>query len=85
MVLPLRGHKPGRQSPLHVTTDKHFAYTKAIRWVVGRKALHRHNRYLNNRIEQSHRPIKQRYYPMLVFERFDSTSTPLFENFVDTR
>jgi len=60
--------------PLRVTTDKHPAYTKAIRWIVGRKALHRTNQYLNNRMEQHHRPIKQRYYPMLGFGRFESAS-----------
>ena len=57
-----------------MTTDKHPAYTKAIRWIVGRKALHRQNQYLNNRMEQHHRPIKQRYYPMLGFGRFESAS-----------
>ena len=36
--------------PLRLTTDKHPAYTKAVRWIVGRKVLHRHNQYLNNRI-----------------------------------
>ena len=60
--------------PLRLTTDKHPAYTKAIRWIVGRKALHRHNRYLNNRMEQNHRHIKQRYYPMLGFKNFESAS-----------
>ncbi|NQW20827.1 MAG: DDE-type integrase/transposase/recombinase, partial [Chloroflexi bacterium] len=48
-----------------MTTDKHPAYTKAIRWIVGRKVLHRHNQYLNNRMEQNHRGIKQRYYPIV--------------------
>ena len=62
------------KKPLRVTTDKHPAYTKAIRWIVGRKALHRHNQYLNNGIEQNHRHIKQRYYPMLGFKRFESAS-----------
>jgi putative transposase len=62
------------QKPLRVTTDKHPAYTKAIRWIAGRKVLHRQNQYLNNRIEQSHRPLKQRYYPMLGFGGFDSAS-----------
>ena len=52
------------QKPLRMTTDKHPAYTKAIRWIVGRKVVHRQNQYLNNRMEQSHRPIKQRYYPL---------------------
>ena len=39
-----------------------------------KKALHRTTQYLNNRTEQSHRPIKQRYYPMLGFKRFESAS-----------
>jgi transposase-like protein len=62
------------RKPLRMTTDKHPAYTKAIRWIVGRKVLHRHNQYLNNRIEQDHRSIKQRYYPMLGFARFESAN-----------
>ena len=57
------------QKPLRMTTDKHPAYTKAIRWIAGRKVLHRHNR-----IEQNHRLIKQRYYPMLGFAKFESAS-----------
>ncbi len=63
-----------KQKPQRVTTDKHPAYTKAIRWIVGRKVTHRHNQYLNNRIEQDHRHIKQRYYPMLGFKQFESAS-----------
>jgi transposase-like protein len=62
------------RKPLRMTTDKHPAYTKAIRWIVGRKVLHRHNQYLNNRMEQNHRGIKQRYYPMLGFKQFESAS-----------
>jgi len=57
-----------------MTTDKHPAYSKAIRWIVGRKVLHRCNQYLNNRMEQNHRPIKQRYYPMFGFAKFESAS-----------
>jgi transposase-like protein len=34
--------------------------------------LHPQNRYLNNRIEQDHRAIKQRYYPMLGFGCMES-------------
>ena len=60
--------------PLRVTTDRHPAYARAIRWIVGRKALHRVQQYLNNRTEQDHRGIKQRYYPMLGFGRFASAS-----------
>jgi transposase-like protein len=62
------------RKPLRMTTDKHPAYTKAIRWIVGRKVLNHYNRYLNNLIEQDHRSIKQRYYPMLGFAKFESAS-----------
>ena len=60
--------------PLRVTTDHHGSYPKAIRWICGRRAIHRRDRYLNNRTEQSHRPLKQRYYPMLGFGNFESAS-----------
>ncbi len=58
--------------PLRITTDHHPAYRKAIRWILGRKVLHRRSQYLNNLPEQDHRAIKQRYYPMLGFGRFES-------------
>ena len=57
---------------MRLTTDQHPAYGKAIRWILGRKVLHRQSPYLNNRIEQDHRAIKQRYYPMLGFGRMES-------------
>ena len=60
--------------PLRVTTDHHRSYPKAIRWICGRKAIHRRDRYLNNLTEQSHRPLKQRYYPMLGFGNFESAA-----------
>ena len=56
------GHAPER-----VTTDGHDAYPRAIRETLGSDVLHRINRYLNNRLEQDHRGIKQRYYPMRGF------------------
>jgi transposase-like protein len=62
------------RKPLRLTTDKHPAYRIAIRWTVGRKALHRTNQYLNNRMEPHHRPITQRYYPMLGYGTFESAS-----------
>ena len=60
--------------PLRVTTDQHPAYRRAIRWILGRKVLHRTNQYLNNLTEQSHRAVKQLYYPMLGFGSFQSAS-----------
>ena len=59
-----------RARPLRVTTDHHPAYRKAIRGIIGRKVVHRRQQYLNNRIEQDHRGIRQRYYPMLGFGSF---------------
>lgn len=58
--------------PLRLTTDQHPAYGNAIRWILGRKVLHRQSPYQNNRIEQDHRAIKQRYYPVLGFGRLES-------------
>ncbi|MCX8278415.1 MAG: DDE-type integrase/transposase/recombinase [Dehalococcoidia bacterium] len=63
-----------RRKPLRTTTDKHPAYTKAIRWIVGRKALHRRNQHFDNRVEQDHRSIKHRYYPILGFAKVESAS-----------
>ncbi len=60
--------------PLRVTTDQHPAYRKAVRWILGRKVWHRCNQYLNNMTEQSHRAVKQRYYPMLGFGSFASAA-----------
>ncbi len=60
--------------PLRVTTDQHPAYRRAIRWILGRKVLHRTTRYLNTYTEQSHRAVKQRYYPMLGFGSFESAA-----------
>ena len=42
--------------------------------ILGRRVLHRTTQYLNNLTEQSHRPVKQRYYPMLGFGSFESAS-----------
>ncbi len=53
--------------PEKVTTDGHDSYPRAIRETLGEDVTHRCNPYLNNRIEQDHRGIKQRYYPMRGF------------------
>jgi transposase-like protein len=63
------GHAPDK-----VTTDGHNFYPRAISRVFGRKVEHRANKYLNNRIEQDHRGVKQRYHPMRAFANFDSAS-----------
>ncbi len=62
------------QAPTQVTTDGHDAYPRAIRETLGDGVGHRISRYKNNRIEQDHRGVKQRYYPMRGFGSFTSAS-----------
>ncbi|HSH82598.1 MAG TPA: IS6 family transposase [Herpetosiphonaceae bacterium] len=62
------------QAPERVTTDGHDSYPRAIRETLGEEVTHRCNRYLNNRIEQDHRGVKQRYYPMRGFGNFDAAA-----------
>jgi len=64
-ALDIAGHAPEQ-----VTTDGHDAYPRAIRETLGSGVTHRCSRYKNNRIEQDHRAIKQRYYPMRGFGSF---------------
>ena len=61
-------------TPDRVTTDGHDSYPRAIRTELGKDVRHRCSRYLNNRLEQDHRGIKQRYYPMRGFGLFNSAS-----------
>lgn len=68
-ALAVVGHAPER-----VRTDGHDAYPRAIRETLGGEVLHRCNPYLNNRLEQDHRGIKQRYYPMRGFGSFKSAA-----------
>ena len=60
--------------PLRVTTDRHPAYPRAIRWILGGRVRHRRQQYLNNFMEQDHRGVKQRYYPMRGFGSFVSAA-----------
>jgi transposase-like protein len=62
------------QTPEKVTTDGHDAYPRAIREILGEAVTHRCPPYLNNRLEQDHRGIKQRYYPMRSFGSFEAAS-----------
>src|SRR6266566_9905688 len=50
-----------------VTTDGHSSYPLAIRVIISGDMQHRMSTYLNNRLEQDHRGIKLRYYPMRGF------------------
>jgi putative transposase len=56
--------------PEQVTTDGHTSYPRAVRETLGDGVLHRTNKYLNTRLEQDHRGVKQRYYPMHGFGNF---------------
>jgi hypothetical protein len=58
--------------PRQVTSHGHDSFQRAIREVLGPKVEHRCSAYLNRRIEQDHRGVKQRYYPMLGFAAFHS-------------
>src|SRR5690348_13376797 len=55
------------QTPTCVTTDGHRSYPRAMSETMGDHVQHRTNKYLNNRLEQDHRGVKQRYYPMRGF------------------
>jgi len=68
-ALAVVGHAPET-----VTTDGHRSYPRAVRETLGYEVVHRTNVYLNNRIEQDHRGIKQRYYPMRGFGSFASAA-----------
>ena len=61
-------------APEQVTTDGHRSYPRAIRETMSSDVQHRTNKYLNNRLEQDHRGIKQRYYPMRGFGSFVSAA-----------
>ena len=43
------------RKPERVTTDRHPSYPRAIRWIAGRKAVHRTTQYLNNFTDVAHR------------------------------
>ena len=62
------------RAPTRVTTDGHEAYPRAIHETLGPEVQHRTSRYKNNRIEQDHRSVKQRYYPMRGFGAFASAA-----------
>jgi len=62
------------QAPEKVTTDGHDSYPRAVRETLGPDVSHGTSRYMNNRIEQDHRGIKQRCYPMRGFGSFDAAA-----------
>jgi len=57
-----------------LTADQHLAYPRVFRWPVAQRVKHRTTQYLNNYTDQSHRGLRQRYYPMFGFGNFESAS-----------
>ena len=63
------------QAPAKITLDGYEASHQAVselkaEGVLPAETQVRTSKYLNNLIEQDHRRVKQRYYPMLGFKRF---------------
>lgn len=58
-----------------------FARSARSWGTLGDAVRHRCSRYLNNRVEQDHRGLKRRYYPMRAFGTFASAARfcPTFE------
>lgn len=67
-----QAHEVAEQSPQRVVTDGLSSYPRAIDEELGTDVEHEVRGCLGNPIEQSHRGIKQRYYPMLGFGAIES-------------
>lgn len=70
------------QVPRVVNVDQNAAYPKAIETLKNEKTLPkavelRHNKYLNNVIEQDHRNVKRIVKPMMGFKSFNSARRTL--------
>ncbi len=60
-----QAYEVAEQPPQRVATDGHSSYPRAIKEELGEGVEHEVRNCRGNPIEQSHRGIKQRYYPML--------------------
>ncbi len=67
-----QAHEVAEQPPHRVATDGHTRYPRAIAEELGEGVEHEGRDCRGNPIEQSHRGIKQCYYPMLGFGGFES-------------
>jgi transposase-like protein len=65
-------HEVAEQSPQRVVTDGRASYPRAVDEELRTDVEHEVRGCLKNPIEQSHRGIKQRYYPMLGFRAIES-------------
>jgi len=68
-AIDMVAHRPER-----VTTGGHASHPRASREMAGERLEHRCNQSLNNRLEQDHRGIKERYRPMRGFGSLVSAS-----------
>jgi transposase-like protein len=62
-----QAYEVAEQVPQRVATDGHTSYPRAIEEELGEAVEHEVRDCRGNPIEQSHRGIKQRYYPTLGF------------------
>ena len=53
-------------------TDGHTSYPRAISEVLGESVEHRVSKSVHNPVEQSHRKLKQRYYPTMGFSNVET-------------
>ncbi len=67
-----QAYEVAEQVPERVATDGHASYPRAIAEELGEGVEHEVRDCRGNPIEQSHRGIKQRYYPTLGFGAFES-------------
>ncbi len=70
------------ESPAKITLDGYEASHRAVSELKAEGVLLesvevRTSKYLNNRAEQDHRRVKQRYYPMLGFKSFSNAAVTL--------
>jgi transposase-like protein len=70
------------EAPEKITLDGYAATHRAVRELKQHTILPidvcvRTSKYLNNLIEQDHRRVKQRVYPMLGFKRFDNAEVAI--------
>ncbi len=67
-----QAHEIAGEPPQRVVTDGLSSYPRAIDEELGTDVEHEVRDYLGNLIKQSHRGIKQRYYPTLGFGAIES-------------
>ncbi|WP_346293189.1 IS6 family transposase [Sphaerothrix gracilis] len=60
------------EPPERVVTDGHSSYPRAISEVLGKSVQHEVFKSVNNPVEQSHRKLKQRYYPTMGFSNVET-------------